>query len=69
MAAIDIARLTPQERLDLISRLWDSLDASDIPLTPAQEAELDRRLASLDQDIAHGSTWEQIEAELDRRRR
>jgi putative addiction module component (TIGR02574 family) len=64
---IDITRLSPQERLDLIGRLWDSLDAEDIHLTPAQEAELDRRLATFDEDIKAGSTWEKIDAELDRR--
>ena len=67
MTTIDIASLSPQERLDLISKLWDSLEADDIKLTPAQEAELERRLATLDDDIKAGSTWEQIEAELDRR--
>jgi putative addiction module component (TIGR02574 family) len=67
MTAIDITRLSPQERLDLIGRLWDSLDAEDVPLTPAQEAELERRLGTLDEDIKAGSTWEEIEAELDRR--
>ena len=67
MTSIDIARLSPQERLELIAKLWDSLEADDIKLTLAQEAELERRLATLDEDIKSGSTWEQIEAELDRR--
>jgi putative addiction module component (TIGR02574 family) len=67
MERIDITQLSPQERLDLIARLWDSLEAEDVRLTPAQEAELERRLATLDEDIETGSTWEQIEAELDRR--
>jgi putative addiction module component (TIGR02574 family) len=67
MATIDISSLSPQERLDLIGRLWNSLDAEDVRLTPAQEAELERRLATLDADIKAGSTWEEIEAELDRR--
>ena len=67
MTAIDIAKLSPQERLELIGRLWDSLDSEDVRLTPAQQSELDRRLATLDEDIKAGSTWEQIEAELDRR--
>ncbi len=67
MTSIDIARLSPQERLELIAKLWDSLEADDIKLTPAQEAELERRLTTLDEDIKSGFTWEQIEAELDRR--
>jgi putative addiction module component (TIGR02574 family) len=69
MPSIDISQLSPDERLALIRELWDSLEASDVPLTPGQEAELNRRLATLDHDIAHGSTWEEIEAELDRRQR
>ena len=40
MATLDISRLTPKERLDLIGELWDSLSATDVRLTPAQEAEL-----------------------------
>ena len=50
MATLDISRLTPKERLDLIGELWDSLSATDVRLTPAQEAELDRRLATFDAD-------------------
>jgi putative addiction module component (TIGR02574 family) len=67
MTTIDISNLSPAERLELIGRLWDSLDSEDVRLTPAQEAELDRRLATLDEDIKTGSTWEKIDAELDRR--
>jgi putative addiction module component (TIGR02574 family) len=67
MTMIDITRLSPQERLDLIGQLWDSLEAEDVPLTPAQEAELGQRLATLDEDEAQGTAWEKIEAELDRR--
>ena len=69
MPTIDITQLSPQERLALIRQLWDSLEASDVPLSPGQEAGLNRRLATLDQDIARGSTWEEIETELDRRQR
>jgi putative addiction module component (TIGR02574 family) len=56
MTAIDITKLSPQERLDLIGRLWDSLDSEEVRLTPAQQSELDRRLATLDEDIKAGST-------------
>ena len=52
MTMIDIDHLSPQERLELIGRLWDSLDDEDVPLTPEQEAELDRRLATADADLA-----------------
>ena len=63
----EIARLSPQERLVLIGQLWDSLHDADIPLQAAQQAELTRRLATLDHDRQHAVTWEQLRAELARR--
>ena len=44
----EITRLSPDERLALIAQLWDSLDDHQVQLTEAQEAELERRLATLD---------------------
>jgi putative addiction module component (TIGR02574 family) len=66
---LDITRLTPQERLDLIGELWDSLTAENVPLTPAQQSELDRRLATFEDDRRAGISWEDLDAELDRRSR
>lgn len=63
----ELARLTPPERLALISQLWDSLDEEQLPLTAAQRDELDRRLDTLDQDRSAGTTWEALKAELERR--
>ena len=67
MPHIDISHLSHKERLDLIGQLCDSLDAEGVPLTAAQEAEIERRLETLDEDIKQGTSWEDIEAELDRR--
>jgi putative addiction module component (TIGR02574 family) len=69
MATLDISRLTPKERLELIGELWDSLSPADVLLTPAHEAELDRRLASFDSDRREAISWEDLDAELDRRSR
>jgi putative addiction module component (TIGR02574 family) len=63
----ELARLTPLERLALISQLWDSLEDGHLPLTAAQRAELDRRLATLDQDRRKGITWAALKAELEQR--
>jgi len=63
----ELTRLSPEERLALIGELWDSLRDTDIPLPEAQQAELARRLANLDQDRAQAVTWEQLRAELERR--
>jgi putative addiction module component (TIGR02574 family) len=63
----EIVRLTPPERLALITQLWDSLEHEQIPLTGAQEAELERRLTSLDEDRRNGVTWASLKAELEQR--
>lgn len=63
----ELVRMTPPERLALISQLWDSLEDDHLPLTTAQRAELDRRLASLDQDRREGITWAALKAELEQR--
>ncbi len=63
----ELVRLTPPERLALISQLWDSLEDGQLPLTAAQRAELDSRLATLDQDRREGITWAALKAELEQR--
>ena len=63
----EIVRLTPPERLALIAQLWDSLENEQLPLTGAQQAELERRLASLDEDLRNGVTWASLKAELEQR--
>ena len=63
----EIARLSPPERLALIAQLWDSLEHEELPLTGAQQAELERRLISLDQDRHDGVTCAAFKAELEQR--
>lgn len=62
-----ITRLTPAERLALISQLWDSLEDHQVPLTPAEQTELERRLATLEDDRSQSVTWEILKAELEQR--
>jgi len=59
---LDIAALTPEERLSLLEELWDSLAATPdgVPLTEAQRAELNRRLDDLDRDGPVGIPWEEV---------
>ena len=65
-AAVKIEGLSPEERLDLLERLWDSLarTPSDVPVTPEQRAELDQRLDGLDRDIQEGGKlgvpWDEV---------
>jgi putative addiction module component (TIGR02574 family) len=63
----EISRLSPRERLNLIEQLWDSLSESEIPLTSAQQVELERRLATLDNDRAGTLTWDSLKAKLAQR--
>ena len=63
----EIVRLSAPERLALIAQLWDSLEDDQLPLTDAQRAELERRMASLDQDRNEGVTWAALKAELEQR--
>jgi putative addiction module component (TIGR02574 family) len=51
----------------LISQLWDSLEDGQLPLTALQRAELDHRLATLDQDRREGITWAALKAEIEQR--
>ena len=64
--ALDIERMSPEERLELLEQLWDSLrkTPSSVPLTDAQEQELDRRLDDLEADIESGAAlgipWDEV---------
>lgn len=68
MTTLDIAKLTPKERLDLIGELWDSLSAEDVRLSPTHEAELARRMETFDRDAGDAVPWETIETEFSRKR-
>jgi putative addiction module component (TIGR02574 family) len=64
----ELALLSPRQRLDLIEALWESLDDKDVPVTEAQRAELDRRIAGFEQDREQSISWDQLSAELRQRR-
>ena len=53
MPPIAVDQLSTQERLTLITQLWDSLDDPNVTLPPAQAAELGRRLAARDLSLIH----------------
>jgi len=64
MTIEDIISLSAAERLALIGRLWDSLTEDDVPLSAAQCAELEERVATFEQERPRGSTWDALKAEL-----
>ena len=69
--AIDIAALTPEERLSLLEQLWESLAAQPeaVPLTKAQRAELDRRLDDLEREGPVGIPWDEVLSRIRSRER
>lgn len=56
MPPIEIDRLSPRERLELIEALWESLDRD-------EAEELDRRIGAADADRAASVPWGAIRAE------
>lgn len=63
-----IDRLGPQQRLELIGLLWDSLP-DDAPFPPPDWhlRELERRLAVADADPHAAESWEVVLARLSRK--
>jgi putative addiction module component (TIGR02574 family) len=62
---IDFSHLTPEQRLQLIGELWDSLSDEDLgPISPELAAELDRRVAEMEANPTAGRPWEEVLAEL-----
>ena len=65
--AIDVQRLSRDERLDLIEQLWDSLsedERNSLPLTADQERELDRRLDGLEKEGPVGLSPDELRQRL-----
>jgi putative addiction module component (TIGR02574 family) len=59
-----IEGLSPAEKIELLDVLWESLEADQVPLTDAQRAELDRRIARHEQNPADVIPWEQVRTSL-----
>jgi len=69
MPKLNIDELTRDERLHLIEELWNSLTvpSSELALTDAQRAELDRRLEEMDQDENLGIPWDDVVSQIRKR--
>jgi len=65
---VDISGMSPAERLKLAEELWDSLSPADVPLTPAQVVELERREAHYRTHGSAGRPWREVLDEIQRRR-
>lgn len=67
--AIDVDRLSPEQKLELIEEIWESLDENErdrLSLTKEQQAELDRRLDALEKEGPVGLSPEEVRGALKR---
>jgi putative addiction module component (TIGR02574 family) len=62
----DLGHLSVAERIIVVEQIWDGIAAEQeaLQLTPAQEAELDRRLESYRNSPSAGSSWEEVKARI-----
>jgi putative addiction module component (TIGR02574 family) len=69
--ALDEAlRLPVSERIRLVEAIWDSVvaESAAVPVTDAQKAELDRRLADAEKNPTAQRPWTDVLASLERSR-
>jgi putative addiction module component (TIGR02574 family) len=64
----EIGSLSAAEKLELLDVLWESLEAETLALTDEQRAELDYRAAKYEQNPSDVMSWEQVRADLFKKR-
>lgn len=64
LTAEEMARLSAEQKADLIDRLWASWDKESLALSGAQRAELDRRMAEFQANPDDELTWEELKQQL-----
>lgn len=66
----EVLRLPLPERIEFVQAVWDSVvaEASAVPVTNAQRAELDRRLAALEVNPGAEHSWSEVLSGLERSR-
>ena len=69
MESLGIDRLPVDARLDLIDEIWNSITSQvdPLPLTPAQEVEVGRRLGDHDANPDNVIPWETIKSDAEAR--
>jgi putative addiction module component (TIGR02574 family) len=62
----EITSLSPADRLELVGAVWDTLSPDDLPVTEAERALLDARLADMESSPDDQSPWPEVKARLGR---
>ena len=60
-----VASLSPADRLELIGKVWDTLSPADLPVTDAERALIDARLADMEAHPEDQSPWPEVKARLE----
>jgi putative addiction module component (TIGR02574 family) len=61
-----VSSLSPADRLELVGVVWDTLSPDDLPVTDAERALLDARLADMEANPDDQSPWPEVKARLGR---
>lgn len=61
-----VASLSPADRLELIGAVCDTLPSNDLPITDAERALLDARLADMEANPDDQTPWPEVKARLER---
>jgi putative addiction module component (TIGR02574 family) len=61
-----VSSLSQADRLEFIGAVWDTLSPDDLPVTDAERALLDARLADMDRNPDDQSPWREVKTRLER---
>ena len=61
-----VTSLSPADRIEFIGAVWDTLSPEDLPVTDAERALLDIRLADMERNPSDQSSWPEVKARLER---
>ncbi|HEY4323166.1 MAG TPA: addiction module protein [Mucilaginibacter sp.] len=60
----EILELSVAERISMIETIWETIDKSDLEITPEQKQELDRRLDRFEKGETTFVSWDEIKKEF-----
>ncbi|HEX5432237.1 MAG TPA: addiction module protein [Bryobacteraceae bacterium] len=65
----EILELSPEERIQLIEEVWDTLaaDLSALPLSEEHRRELDQRLREMEKSPGAETSWPELRWRIERR--
>jgi putative addiction module component (TIGR02574 family) len=69
MSIDEINKLTSEEKLSLIGKLWDSLNKEELEISDSQKKELERRIARYKSGETQFYSWEEVKERLKKSRK